>query len=84
MIWKNGLFGAIGVTFLLLLSWYIAVALANKHQLDCNQHRTMLDQLRKDFANSKGLNGQLIPAIEYLNDKCSDLGMGNIKPYLER
>ena len=79
MIWKIGFFGGIGITFLLLTSWYIAVALTNQHQLDCNQHKAMLDQLRKDFANNTGLNGQLVPTIEYLNDKCSDLGMGNIK-----
>ena len=79
MNWKIVLFGGIGITFLLLISWYIAVALANQHQQDCNQHKAMLDQLRKNFANEKGLNGQLVPAEEYLNDKCSGL-FGKVGP----
>lgn len=84
LIWKIGLFGGIAITILLITSWYIAVKLADEHQQDCNQHKITLDQLRKNFANNRGLNGQLVPTIEYLNNKCSDLGLGNIRTYLER
>jgi len=84
LIWKIGLFGGIAITILLLTSWYIAVELAYEHQQDCNQHMVTLDQLRKNLANNKGLNGQLVPTIEYLNNKCSKLELGNIRSYLER
>jgi len=83
MIWKIGIFGGIAITILLLTSWYISVGLANKHRLDCNRHKAILDQLEKEFPNNGTLNGQLVLQIQYLNQHCDDVGLGNIRMYLE-
>ena len=61
----------------LLISGFIGYQLSAAHQTDCENHRLLLQQLQREFPSQSGLNGQMLPQLEYIVDKCSDLGMGN-------
>lgn len=61
----------------ILISGFIGYQLSAAHQVDCENQRILLEQARREFPSQSGLNGQMLPQLEYLVDKCSDLGMDN-------
>jgi hypothetical protein len=61
----------------ILISGFIGNQLSAAHQADCENHKNLLEQAQREFPSLSGLNGQMLPQLEYLVDKCSDLHMGN-------
>jgi hypothetical protein len=63
----------------ILISGFIGSQLSAAHQADCENHKNLLEQAQREFPSLSGLNGQMLPQLQYLSDKCSDLNMGSYK-----
>jgi len=69
--------GIVVMVVAILISGFIGSQLSAAHQVDCENHKILLEQAQREFPSLSGLNGQMLPQLEYLADKCSDLDMGS-------